>query len=252
MAEPPSAPQLSVVIPVKDEQDSIAALVVETHLALREAGLAHEIIVVDDGSSDRTVERLEDLARGNKVPLRVLVFERNCGQTAAMRAGCLAARAPWIATMDGDGQNDPADLPRLMALAGPFDVVNGIRAKRRDNLWRRLCSRIGNGARTLLTGRTVRDVGCSLRVFRRECLDAFPPYRGMHRFLPTLFAMAGFTLTEVPVNHRPRSQGRTKYSAWDRLRDGLPDLLAVRWMRRRARFPKVIREIVSVPTPPKD
>jgi dolichol-phosphate mannosyltransferase len=197
----PAAPELdlSVVIPVKNEEEAIAALVVEAHLALREAGLRHEIIVVDDGSTDQTVARLEELARGGKVPLRVLVFERNCGQTAAMRAGCEAARAPWIGTLDGDGQNDPHDLPRLMTLAGQFDVVNGVRAKRRDTLWRKICSRIGNGTRNLLTGKTVQDVGCSLRVFRRECLVAFPPYRGMHRFLPTLFTMAGFTITEMPV-----------------------------------------------------
>ncbi|MBN1476424.1 glycosyltransferase family 2 protein [Candidatus Sumerlaeota bacterium] len=237
--------QLSVVIPVKDEQESIAALVVETHLALRDSGLAHEIIVVDDGSIDGTVAQLEQLASDPLVPLRVIVFEANAGQTAAMRAGCEAARAPWIGTLDGDGQNDPHDLPRLMEHAGRFDVVNGIRAKRRDSLWRKLCSRIGNGTRNLLTGKTVRDVGCSIRVFRRECLAAFPPYRGMHRFLPTLFTMAGFTITEIPVNHRPRKAGRTKYSAFGRMREGIPDLFAVRWMRKRARFPRIAREISS-------
>ncbi len=240
-----TAPRLSVVIPVKDEEESIATLVRETHGALAGADLPHEIIVVDDGSTDGTVAALEAVARGGDVPLRVLVFEANCGQTAAMRAGGQAARAPWIATLDGDGQNDPADLPRLMEHVGAFDVVNGIRARRRDSVWRRFVSRIGNGARTLMTGKTVRDVGCSIRVFRRECLEAFPPCRGMHRFLPTLFTMAGFTITEIPVNHRPREQGRTKYTALGRLRDGIPDLFAVRWMRKRARFPKIAREITA-------
>jgi len=240
-------PHLSVVIPVKDEESAIPVLVEETHAALEAAQIAHEIIIVDDGSTDQTVTRLEALAARGEIPLRVLVFEQHFGQTAALRTGFGVARAPWIATLDGDGQNDPADLPRMMAFAGEFDMIAGIRVRRHDSWWRRFVSRIGNGARTLMTGRTVKDVGCAIRVFRRECTETVPHFRGMHRFLPTLFAMAGFTITEMPVNHRPRSTGATKYGTWGRLCDGLPDLFAVRWMRRRARFPKIAREIKSEP-----
>ena len=225
-------PEVSVVIPAFNEEGPIVACVREVDEAVKGVRRPYEIIVVDDGSTDRTFDLLKDLKKD--VPaLRVLRFAANCGQTAAFDAGFKAARGQFVVALDADQQNDPADIPRLLELAGEWDVVCGVRAKRRDSLVRRISSRIGNGTRNLLTGDNIRDVGCSLRAFRAECLRDLKLYKGLHRFLPTLLKWEGWSVTEVPVNHRPRQSGRSKYGVWNRMFRGLRDLFAVRWMKSR-------------------
>jgi dolichol-phosphate mannosyltransferase len=225
-------PLLSVVVPIHDEAENVPMLVEETCAVLRRAGVAFELLVVDDGSHDGSAERLHAL-RGGFPELRCLHMARRSGQSAALLAGLRAARGSWIATMDGDLQDDPAEIPRLRGLAGEADAVVGVRATRRDSPLRRLSSRVANAARNLVTGDRIEDIGCAMRVFRRECVSAIPPYDGMHRFVPTLFRMAGYRVVEVGVNHRPRRRGRSKYGVWNRLFRSFCDLLAVRWMSKR-------------------
>jgi dolichol-phosphate mannosyltransferase len=225
------APELSVVVPVRDEEASIAVLAGEIAAAL--AGLEWEAVWVDDGSRDASRERLRALP----APHRWIALAAPCGQSAALAAGIAAAGGEWVATLDGDGQNDPADLPRLLAhaRAGGFDLVNGFRARRRDSALRRCTGWLGNRVRTLCTGRSVRDVGCSARVARRELLAALPVFDGYHRFLPTLLQARGGRLAELPVNHRPRAGGRSKYGTAGRLWRGMFDVVGVRWLLARTR-----------------
>ncbi|HET6303948.1 MAG TPA: glycosyltransferase, partial [Myxococcota bacterium] len=166
--------------------------------------------------------------------VRVVVLDGNHGQSAALDAGFRRARGEIVATLDADGQNDPADLPRLLARLDDADVVNGVRTGRRDGPVRKLSSRIANGFRNRMTHESVRDVGCSLRVMRREFLERVKLWRGMHRFLPTLLRLEGARIVEVSVSHRPRRHGTSKYGIRNRLFAGFMDVFAVRWMQRRA------------------
>jgi len=170
-------------------------------------------------------------------PHRWIALDRNHGQSAAFMAGFRAARGTWVGTLDGDGQNDPVDLPRQLARAPEtgVDMVNGIRAKRQDSWFRKLSSKIGNGVRNAMTGNTVRDVGCSTRVAKREALLDLPFFHGMHRFLPTLVQMKGWSIDEIPVNHRPRAGGASKYGLWNRAPSAFRDLFGVRWLKLRNR-----------------
>jgi len=220
------------VVPVFEERDNLEALHRELDAALSGVAGGVEFVYVDDGSRDGSGERLGELAKRD-ARVRVLSFERNCGQTAAFAAGFEAARGEVVATLDADLQNDPADLPRLLAALDRADVVNGVRASRRDGLVRKVSSRIGNGFRNWVTHETVSDVGCSLRVMRASYLRRVKLYRGMHRFLPTLLRLEGARVTELPVNHRPRRHGRSKYGIANRLFVGLADVFAVRWMQQR-------------------
>jgi len=225
-------PELSVVVPLRDESGSLEALHRELDAAL--AGLAGgvELLFVDDGSRDESGERLRELAR--KDPrVRVLRFPRSRGQSAALDAGFRAARAPWIATLDADLQNDPADLPALLARRDGYDAVCGVRVGRRDDWVRRVSSRVANAVRNRVLGEQVSDVGCSLRVMRADLLRRIRLYRGLHRFLPALLRLEGARLLEVPVGHRPRRFGRSKYGVGNRLGPALLDLLVVRWMQSR-------------------
>jgi dolichol-phosphate mannosyltransferase len=235
--------ELSVVVPVYNEEGAVAALAAEVDQALAPLGGAWECIWVDDGSTDRTAAVLAERVPGS--PHRLLELQRNSGQSAALMAGFRAARGAVIATLDGDGQNHPADLIAMLKRlrVGDVDVVNGIRAKRRDTWVRRACSRLANGFRNGLTGEQVTDVGCAIRVFRRECADYLPVFKGLHRFLPTLFRLHGFRITEMPVSHRPRETGRTKYGINNRLWVGIVDTLAVCWMQRRVAVPRIKREL---------
>lgn len=226
----PEAPELSVVLPVFDERDNLPALYREIREALE--GRDWELVIVDDGSRDGSEEIALRLAAGDG-RVRVLSYGENRGQTAAMLAGIRGARAPLVATMDADGQNDPADLPALLAALGSHDAVVGMRTKRRDGFVRRASSRIANRVRNALTGDTITDTGCSLKLFRRGPALEVPAFRGMHRFLPTLLRLAGHSVIEVPVNHRPRRSGASKYGIRNRLVPATLDLLAVCWMRRR-------------------
>ena len=226
---------ISIVIPLRNEAENILPLADEIRSVMEREFAEWECIWVDDGSSDGSLDILVELARADRRH-RYISFERNAGQSAALWAGFRESRAPVIATMDSDGQNDPADIPALFrnVESGAADMANGYRAQRQDNLKRRISSILGNGFRNWLTGRTVRDAGCSTRVFRRECIESFPRFAGMHRFLPTLAALQGFKLSESPVNHRPRIKGRSKYSISNRLWVSLLDMFGVFWLKKRA------------------
>ena len=235
---------LSVVLPVYNEEENVPILLDEIARALAATGLSYEVIAVDDGSSDRSLEVLK--AQKAKHPaLRILTFERNAGQTAALDAGWRAARGRMIVSLDADLQNDPADIPRMMdeIQRTGADMVIGVRVNRRDTWNRRMQSKIGNGVRNWITGDRITDTGCSLKLARREAIEPVRLFTGMHRFLPTLVRYAGFKVVETPVNHRPRRFGVSKYGAMNRALRGLVDCLAVRWMARRNLRYKIREEI---------
>lgn len=226
--------RLSVVVPLKDEAPNLRLLQAELVDALGRIGEPWEIVYVDDGSTDASPDVLASLSEGEP-RVRVVTLARNYGQSTALIAGVEAARGRWIATLDADRQNDPVDLVRLWAALGEgrADAVQGVRAERRDSWLRKVSSRIANVTRNLVTGDEVTDVGCALRIVpRRAFLDA-PRFEGMHRFLPTLLRMTGASVAEVPVSHRPREAGETKYGIHNRLWTGLADLFMVRRMRNR-------------------
>lgn len=230
-------PFFTVVIPVKNEESTVPALSVEIDRAFADAPFAWEALWVDDGSTDGTLGIVKALGH----PHRWISFDRNHGQSAGFMAGFRHARGEWVGTLDGDGQNDPVDLRRQLAhaLDQKVDMVNGIRARRADSIVRKVSSKIGNGFRNAITGRSVSDVGCSTRVIRREAVLDLPFFHGNHRFLPTLVAMRGYRLAEIPVNHRQRAGGRSKYGIHNRLWSGLRDCFGVRWLASRHRSWKV-------------
>ena len=225
-------PWLSVVIPAFNEEPNVEACYRELVEVLERLGHPFEVVVVDDGSTDRTPEILRVLAAADP-RLRLVRLRRNAGQTAALDAGFRTARGPVVVTMDADLQNDPRDIPTLLAALEAADAACGWRVDRRDRWTKRVASRIANGVRRRFTGDGVHDTGCTLKAFRRTALDRLKLYRGMHRFLPALLIMERFRVVEVPVRHRPRRAGTSKYGNWGRLRVGLTDLWAVRWMARR-------------------
>src|SRR5438270_4915793 len=230
-----SSPEVSVVVPLFNEEESVAILQSELSAVLK--GLDYEIIFVDDGSVDRTVERIEPNAN-----VRVIRFEKNTGQSAAIYAGLEAAQGLTAVLIDGDLQNDPADIPRLLAeIARGADLVCGYRARRKDTLVKRLTSRIANTVRSRYTKDGVRDTGCTLKAMRRECLSALVPFKGMHRFIPALVKAAGYRLVEIPVNHRPRRFGQSKYSLGNRALRATVDMFGVRWLLSR-RFNYQVRD----------
>jgi dolichol-phosphate mannosyltransferase len=236
---------LSIVIPVRNEEENVLSLAAEIAAAFGAPRFRWEVVWVDDGSTDGSAARLAQLPE----PHRLIRLHRNQGQSAALVAGFLAARGTWIGTLDGDGQNDPRDILRQLeyALRYGFDMVNGIRVDRHDTLFRRVASRIANAARNWIIGDQVADVGCSTRVLRREAALQVPYFHGMHRFLPTLVAMRGFTVTEIPVSHRARHAGRSKYGIHDRLWTGIGDLLGVRWLVSRQRVWKAVELLAGSP-----
>jgi dolichol-phosphate mannosyltransferase len=229
-----SAIVLSVVVPVKDEEESLSPLHREITAALMELGVPSEIVYVDDGSTDGSAGVLRSLAQQDP-RVRVGSLDRNYGQSTAMIAGAEMARGEWVATLDADGQNDPADLPRLWQarLATGADAVQGVRRQRHDSWIRKVSSRIANTTRDLMTGDRITDVGCSLRIVRRSTLLAAPRFEGMHRFLPTLLRMTGATIVEEPISHRPRRAGFAKYGIHNRLWRALYDLVMIRRLNQR-------------------
>ena len=247
----PTAPMvesiaLSVVVPVYNEAENVRPLVEQLECALRAAPGQTEILFVDDGSTDQTLAFLKE-AQAKDARIRIAHFRRNLGQTAAMAAGFRLARGKAVATLDGDLQNDPAEVLSLVGMLGEWDAVCGIRLHRQDTLWKRISSRIANGFRNWATGDDIVDTGCTLKAYRRECLESVELYQGMHRFLPTLLKMRGFRVTQVPVSHRPRSAGKTKYGTWGRLKKGLADVWAVRWMKKNWIDYRNVLEIVEPP-----
>jgi membrane-associated phospholipid phosphatase len=238
---------ISVLVPVKDEAANILPLIEEIHVAL--AGEpAFEVIYVDDGSSDGTWEQLVE-ARARFARLRCLRHDRSCGQSAALHTALWAARSPIVVTIDGDGQNDPADIPRLLALlrdpAAPahLAMVAGQRRRRQDTGLRRFASRVANGVRQTALGDRSEDTGCGLKAVRREVFMALPYFDHLHRFLPALVLREGHSVRYVDVGHRQRTRGRSKYGIHDRLWVGLVDLLGVMWLQRRRRRPGQIVEM---------
>jgi dolichol-phosphate mannosyltransferase len=228
---PGSPPRISVVVPVFDEEPNLAPLVAEIGAAL--AGLDYELLVVDDGSRDATATTLARLA-AQEARLRPLRHDRNYGQSAALATGFAAARGELLVTLDGDLQNDPADAPLLLAeLDRGFDVVSGVRRRRQDSWVRKVSSRIANGVRRRVLDDGITDVGCSLKAYRTRVVKRLPPFAGMHRFLPALARMEGARITELPVAHRPRRFGKSKYNISNRLWRGIADLLGVWWLQRR-------------------
>jgi len=224
---------LSLVIPVYNERDNLEPLVSEIERSLLGQGWRYEILMVDDGSVDGSGEALLALRRAHPV-LRVIRFARNAGQTAAMDAGFHRSRGAIVVTLDADLQNDPADIPNLVRAMDGWDAVVGVRTGRRDTLVRRVSSRVANYVRNRLSDETIEDTGCSLKAYRREALERLKLYNGLHRFLPTLLRMEGFRVRELPVGHRPRVHGRSKYGISNRLVPSFLDLLAVRWMKKRS------------------
>ena len=238
--------RISVVVPVKDESGNVIPLAREIAAAL--TGERYEIIFVDDGSTDATAAELSSL-RG-EINLRVLAHGKNLGQSRALRTGVRAAKAPIIVTLDGDGQNDPADIPKLLAAfrgaaAGnpEFGMVAGERAKREDSWRKRMASSVGNRVRRWLLADNAKDTGCGLKAFRREAFLELPYFDHMHRYLITLMLREGHEVRFMPVGHRPRGAGRSKYGVWDRALVGLSDLIGVMWLKRRFRGPDTPREL---------
>jgi glycosyltransferase involved in cell wall biosynthesis len=231
MDESPPPPEISVVLPVFNEEGNLRRLLEEVLPAVRSLGRTFEILFVDDGSRDRSPEILRELAAAHP-EVAVWRLDGNHGLSSALDAGFRSARGAVIVTLDADLQVDPADIPRLHALLADHDMVCGWRRDRRDPLVKRWSSRIANGWRNLRTGESMHDITCPLKVFRAAIVPHLPPYDGMHRFYPTLARMAGFRVVEVPVAHRERGSGSSKYGVWNRLWKGLSDLRTIRWMRR--------------------
>ena len=232
-------PRFSVVVAVFNEADNVDRVTEEVLRAVAPVG-PFELIYVDDASNDATAERLRAL-RETEPSIRVLRHDRRCGKTAALITGITAAGAPWIVTMDGDGQDSAEDIPRLLEVAWaggePFPLVAGIRAHRRDSWSRRFATKFANGLRQALLHDNCPDTACGLKAFRRDAFLRLPAFEGMHRFLPALFQTYGHRLVCCPVTHRPRLAGQSKYTNFGRAVVGLPDTLGVIWLQRRTRLP---------------
>ena len=221
-------------MPVYNEEDNLPLLWAEIREALAPTSLQFEVIFVDDGSTDRSTEIVRAFS-GQDARVRLVRLKANAGETAATDAGLKSVRGRYVVVMDADLQNDPHDIPGMLAHLDQWDAVTGWRVNRAagDSWVRRISSRIANGVRNKLSDETVQDSGCTFRAFRRECLRDLVLYRGLHRFIPTLLKMRGFRVLEVPVNHRPRRFGQSKYGIGNRAVRAFVDLLAVRWMKDR-------------------
>ncbi|MGG5811881.1 glycosyltransferase family 2 protein [Falsiroseomonas sp. CW058] len=246
----PDAPLLSVVIPMRNEGPNVLPLVEEIARALGDT--PHEVVCVDDGSTDDTAARLAEAAA--RFPVVVLRHRASCGQSAGVVSGVLAARAPWIATLDGDGQNDPSDIPRLWArarseaagTAAPMVMVAGHRVTRRDSGVKRISSRVANAVRARLLGDATPDTGCGLKLFPRALFLDLPRFDHMHRYLPALVLRQGGRVVSEAVNHRPRIRGVSNYGTLDRLAVSIADMLGVIWLQRRWKRP-VAERMAGVP-----
>jgi glycosyltransferase involved in cell wall biosynthesis len=228
----PQAPYLSLVIPAYNEEETVDVLLQRVGAALSVLDQPFEVIVVDDGSTDATPAKLA--AGAAQYPwLRILRMVKNGGQSAAFDAGFKAARGQVIATIDADLQNDPEEIPRLLPMLEGYDMINGWRNKRQDSKFRLIQTRIANRIRNWISDETINDSACSLKLYKRHCLEGIQLYNGMHRFMPTLVKMRGYSVQEVPVKHSPRFAGTAKYGLSNRALRAFVDLLAVRWMKQR-------------------
>jgi dolichol-phosphate mannosyltransferase len=229
------SPVLSLVVPCYNEADNLRPLMAAIRDSAEPLQLAYEIVVTDDCSRDGSWDILKELA-AKDAHIRVQRFAFNCGESAASWAGLKAARGRYLVTLDADLQNDPRDLPKFIEALKNFDCVCGTRVQTRgqgDNFVRIASSRIANWVRNKLSGEKISDAGCTYRAFKRECIENLKFFKGMHRFLPTLFKIEGFTVTEIPVTNNPRFAGQSHYGVWNRLFASFYDLLAVRWMKKR-------------------
>jgi dolichol-phosphate mannosyltransferase len=239
----PENPQISIVVPLYNEAENVAELQQQIAAAMR--GETHEVIFVDDGSQDGTAGKISPAPE-----MRLIQFRKNAGQSAAMYAGIMAARGGIIVMMDGDLQNDPADIPSLLArVREGCDLACGYRKNRKDTTFKRLQSRVANAVRSRFIGDGVRDTGCSLKAMKRECRNALVPFHGMHRFIPAFIRRAGFTLAEIPVNHRPRLHGVSKYSFGNRAWRATRDMFGVSWLLGRRLKYEVLPERQPSPIP---
>jgi glycosyltransferase involved in cell wall biosynthesis len=230
-----SIPEISFVIPCYNEEANLRALIAAIRAAVDPLQLPYEVVVTDDCSSDKSWEILKELAADDR-RVRAQKFAFNCGESAASFAGMKASRGKYIVTLDADLQNDPKDLPKFLEALKNYDCVCGTRTATRgqgDNFVRIASSRIANWVRNKLSGEKISDAGCTYRAFKRECMEDLKFFKGMHRFLPTLFKIEGHTVTEITVSNHPRLAGRSHYGVWNRLFASFYDLLAVRWMKRR-------------------
>lgn len=229
-------PEIAIVIPVFNEADNVLELADEIRDSMEEITRSYELVFVDDASTDDTWNKIS-LAREKDERIRGLRHERNAGQSAALWTGITKTNSPILVTLDGDRQNDPADLPRVLNALRDCDFVCGVRVKRRDNLLRRISTRVARAARRRVLHVDFCDTGCAFRAFRRECLTSVFPFNGMHRFLPVLVHANGARTKQIPICHRPRVAGVSKYGLWNRLWRGIYDLFAIAWYQKR-RFPE--------------
>jgi len=232
----------SVVIPIHNEEENIRELIAEIEPAMNSLGKPWELICIDDGSTDSSLLILQELCK-TRPYLRILAFKRNYGQSSAFAAGFEHARGRFVITLDGDGQNDPSDIPELAKAIVDCDLVVGWRVHRRDPWNKRMISRLSNWVRSRVCQDEMHDTGCSLKIYRKEALRKIKMYKGMHRFLPALFCMEGLRVREIPVKHRERKHGVTKYHFFNRSIGPILDMLMVRWMLRRTLRHEVREEI---------
>jgi glycosyltransferase involved in cell wall biosynthesis len=223
---------ISIIVPLYNEEDNVAPLARQVIDALAGVSQSYELVLVDDASTDHTWEKIIHASKADS-RVRGLRHGRNAGQSAALWTGFRGSSAPVIMTLDGDLQNDPADLPKLLAGLKEYDVVCGRRANRQDNALRKISSRIARAARKFALGVDFQDTGCALRVFKRPVLDRLFAFNGFHRFMPVLAHSAGAKVCELPVNHRQRVAGVSKYGVWNRMGRGVYDLIAVAWFQKR-------------------
>ncbi|MBL9166773.1 MAG: glycosyltransferase family 2 protein [Verrucomicrobiales bacterium] len=228
---------LSVIVPVFNEADNVVPLATEILMVLAKQPTPFVLVFVDDASTDSTWNQIAEAQKMDS-RIRGLRHARNAGQSAALWTGIRESRSPLLATMDGDRQNDPADFLTMLEELSKVDFVSGRRAKREDGWLRRVSSRIARAARRTVLGVDFADTGCAMRVFKREVLEGIFGFNGLHRFLPVLVHGGGFKTLEVPVNHRPRVAGVSKYGVWNRLGRGIVDLFAIRWYQRRRLAPQ--------------
>jgi len=229
------APVLSLVIPCYNEEGNLKALIAAIRAAIEPLRVSYEVVITDDCSRDNSWNILKEIAAADP-RVKIQRLAANCGESAASWAGLKAASGQYLVTLDADLQNDPQDLPKFLEALKQFDCVCGTRVESRgqgDNFVRIASSRIANGVRNRLSGEQISDAGCTYRAFKRECVQNLKFFKGMHRFLPTLFKIEGFTVTEIPVSNNPRFAGQSHYGVWNRLFASFYDLLAVRWMKKR-------------------
>jgi dolichol-phosphate mannosyltransferase len=234
--------EISVVVPVYNEEGNLPVLIPALVEVLKNLGRSYEMIFVDDGSSDESRRILKEMA-SEHASLRILRFKENRGLSTALVAGMREARGEIIVTLDSDLQNDPADIPRLLEYLDRYDMATGWRQKREDKWLKKISSKIGNLVRNWVSGENIQDSACTLRAFKKECIQEIPVFNGMHRFLSTLVKMRGFGIIEVPVAHHPRRFGKSKYNIRNRMVRSFIDLLAVRWMKRRTIHYEIVERI---------